>query len=303
MTNFRKVIIYGHKLNSLESHTHAFEHHLYWKTFRIMGYETLWVDEYDDLSGLDLSNCLFVTIGGASNRIPLRKDCKYIVHNPEDRKYDEVIDNVLVNQIYSKEIKSREVEVLYEPFYFERKNSSGYKTLYHPWCSDVDPTEVKHFSTSEILQNRQKVVNFVGTVYPPGEWSNIKELQDLDKACSIKYASPLRISKAVGQAHIDLMRSSFIAPAVQGRKSCELQLGVSRPYKIASYGRVPCTNSRHVFEVLEGFAGYSSSIEEAVERTVALEESMTDLQYKQMVNLVTSKYSYRNQVEVMLSLL
>ena len=109
LPNFKRVIVYGHKLNSLESHTQSFEHHLFWKTFKAMGYDTLWVDEHDNLSHLELSNCLFVTTGGATNKMPLRKDCKYIIHNPEEEKYHDLVDNVLVNQIYSREIKSRKI--------------------------------------------------------------------------------------------------------------------------------------------------------------------------------------------------
>jgi hypothetical protein len=267
-----------------------------------MGHHVTWIDEHDDVSSIDFSDSLFFTEGGGSRRIPVRSDCKYIVHNPLPGVFDSIKDNVLVDQIYSRDVLARDVEVVYEPFYFEKNNSDGFKTLYHPWCSDVDPTEVEHFTKNETLSRRKREVTFVGTVYPPGEWSNINELTELAKACE-RYSSPLRVAKAVGRDHMNLMRDSWIAPAVQGQKSADLQLAVSRPYKISSYGRVPCTNSSHVYEVLEGFAGYAANIAEAVDKTVSLEESMSDNDYRRMVELVTGKFSYRNQVEVMISLL
>ena len=73
-----KVFIYGHKLYS---HTHAWIHYGFYRTFKHLGYETYWVDDSDDLSRFDLSNSIFLTEGQVCRRMPLRRDCIYFLHN------------------------------------------------------------------------------------------------------------------------------------------------------------------------------------------------------------------------------
>jgi hypothetical protein len=58
-----------------------------------------------------------------------------------------------------------------------------------------------------------------------------------------------------------------------------------------------------VYEVLGGFAGFSENVAEAVDKTVELEETMSTEKYHEMVKMVTEKFSYKRQVEIMLDLL
>lgn len=303
--SFKQVVIWGHKFFNNNCHTHAYEHLSYRKTFESLGYKVLWLDDSDSTDGIDFSNSLFVTIGGADKMMPIRGDCNYIVHNPDPQKYLSVADRVLVNQVYTIDVLERDVEKIYDPFYFQKRGNNGvqFSTLYHPWCSDILPDEIEYKSASEMRSERQKLVNFVGTVYPPGWGTNIPELTQLQNHLGSKYSVPLNIVRAAGKEHIKAIRESLIAPAIQGADHLNKQFAVSRPYKIASYGRLPCTNCKHVYEILEGHAGYSTTVAEAVDTAYVTEEEMTDNKYHQMLRLVSERFTYKSQVEMLLKCL
>ena len=74
---FSKVIVWGHLLHS---HTHSYVHHSFNKTFKYLGYDTYWLDNKSDISGINFTNSLFLTEGQVDQSIPLRNDCFYLLH-------------------------------------------------------------------------------------------------------------------------------------------------------------------------------------------------------------------------------
>lgn len=77
-----------------------------------MGYEVLWLDNSDNISDLDLSNCLFLTEGQVDQDIPILNDSKYIIHNCNIEKYKAILPNVLNLQVYTHDCLSRKVELI-----------------------------------------------------------------------------------------------------------------------------------------------------------------------------------------------
>lgn len=300
---FKQVVIWGHKFFDNNCHTHAYEHLSYKKTFEMLGYKVLWLDDNDDFENINFENSLFVTIGGADNKIPIRNDCKYIIHNPDNKKYLNIANNILVNQIYTTDVLERNVEKIYEPFYFQNRGNNGieFSTLYHPWCSDILPHEIEYISANQMREARKNLVNFVGTIYPNGWGTNIPVLLEMQQHLAFKFNIPLHVIRATGIDHIKAIKESFIAPAIQGKDHAEKQFAVSRPYKIASYGRIPCTNCKHVYEILEGHAGYSESVAEAIDATYEIEQNINDQKYHQMLSYISEKFTYKSQVDILLN--
>lgn len=302
--NFSKVVIWGHKFVNDNCHTHSYEHLSYEKTFKSMGFEVLWLDDNDATDSVNFENSLFVTIGGADSRIPIRKDCKYIIHNPDEQKYLPIAENVLVNQIFTTDVLERDVEKIYDPFFFQDRGNNGiaFKTLYHPWCSDLLPHELEYCSSQEMRSRRKNVVNFIGTIYPQGWGTNIGVLTSVSNHVR-KYGAELMILRASGKDHINAVRESLVALAVQGEDHAKKRFAVSRPYKISSYGRIPCTNCKHVYEILEGHPGYSEDVTEAVDKTLEIEEKLSDERYHQLIKLISDKFTYKSQVQILLDCL
>ena len=75
--SINQVVIWGHKLHS---HTHSYIHYGFCRAFSHLGYRTLWLDNNDDLSGIDFAHSLFITEHQVDQKMPLRDDCYYFVH-------------------------------------------------------------------------------------------------------------------------------------------------------------------------------------------------------------------------------
>jgi hypothetical protein len=54
------AVIWGHKLHT---HTHSYVHEGFFRAFQYLGYRTHWLDDSDDVSGLDLAGAVFLTEG------------------------------------------------------------------------------------------------------------------------------------------------------------------------------------------------------------------------------------------------
>ncbi len=119
MNKFNKVIVWGHKLGDPRlSNTFSFIHDSWNTTFSYMGYETLWLDNSDDISNINFDNCLFLTEGQVDQKIPLNNTSKYVLHNCDLSKYDSFISNCLNLQVYTKDCLTRDVEKMEEPLTF-----------------------------------------------------------------------------------------------------------------------------------------------------------------------------------------
>ena len=108
---FTKVVIWGVKLHS---HTHSYIHWAFDRAFRYLGYSVYWLDNADDISDLDLSNALFLTVGLADQKIPLREDGWYILHNVERAKYAHLYrqGRCITMQVYTHDCRNRPVTYL-----------------------------------------------------------------------------------------------------------------------------------------------------------------------------------------------
>ena len=65
----KTAVVWGHKLFS---HTHSYVHEGFARAFQFLGYDVHWLDDTDDVSGIDFSGALFITEGQVDRRIPIR---------------------------------------------------------------------------------------------------------------------------------------------------------------------------------------------------------------------------------------
>ena len=83
----KQFVAWGHKLHS---HTHSYIHGAFIKAFDKLGYKTIWLDDSDDISGINFEGTLFLTEGQVDSKIPIRDDCFYLLHYPRDSKYTNI---------------------------------------------------------------------------------------------------------------------------------------------------------------------------------------------------------------------
>src|SRR6185437_7490741 len=117
---FKKVVLWGYKLHS---HTHSYIHWGFFRAFKHLGYETYWLDDQDDVSKIDFSGALFITIEDASKKIPMRHDCYYVLHNCDYNRFRELYENnrCITLQVYTHDVLERGDEKIDDFIHCDRK--------------------------------------------------------------------------------------------------------------------------------------------------------------------------------------
>lgn len=165
---FNKVVLWGHKLHS---HTHSYIHYAFYRTFQYLGYEVYWFDNNDNVSQFDFSNALFITEGTVDQKIPLRSDCFYWLHNCESTKYKQLsaTGHAIIFQVYTHDCKPRDLKEM-APFILYNVQE---QIIYMPWGTDLLPHEIDAVKKTVSLDRPDKSVYLIGS-YQGGQFDNTR---------------------------------------------------------------------------------------------------------------------------------
>jgi hypothetical protein len=286
----KKFIVWGHKYNN---HSHANIHYAYKRAFESMGWETYWLDNADDVSAFDFSGSLFLTEGQVDGNIPIRPDCKYILHNCDTTKYG---DNFIILQVYTTDVLTRNVEKIEDCIYFQ----SEIKTLYQPWATDYLPNEIENLTSLNFSNN--KVVNWVGSVWEGGGYGNLNEIKILKESLK-KYDIDFKEIRTPYQENKIHINSSYISPSIQGAWQVEKSYIPCRIFKNISYGEFGITNSQGVYDLLEQQIIFDNDINVLIDKAITHRELITLSQINSQINLVRNKHTYINRITNILNLI
>ncbi len=300
--SFDKVVIWGHKLHS---HTHSYIHYGFYKAFLYLGYPTYWFDEYDDVSGFDFSNSLFLTANQASEEMPIRDDCKYILHNTDDIQLR--ASQFMKIQTYTRDVSLRPGYIKIAPcIYYDR----GGKVLYMPWATDLLPFEIDEIKKNVSLSPGLRKVYWVGTMSKEGEYSNFGELNPFISACRengiefVYYGIYTNAIKLIGMdENRQLIAASYMAPAIVGQWQKEQGYIPCRIFKNISYGKIGITNSDVVYELFEKKIVYNSDTYQLFYDAQKAMETMTIDDLYELMDFVKERHTYLNRIDLMLKAL
>lgn len=303
---FNHIVIYGHKIGS---HTHSWIHHGFYRTFKYLGYNVLWLDDSDDISNIDFTNTLFITEHQVDKRIPIRNDCKYILHNSyvdagkayylknagtwEDRRYIPIskLGNVINIQTYKTEFVKGKIKM--DDYIYHDLETY---TLYMPWATDLLPYEIDEnkMKVSNILKTRKNEVNLVGTFVP--EWNGFK------RACrdnKIKFKTQGGFSKNITMDdNIKLIQQSYMAPAIQITDQVNRGYIPCRIFKNISYGQMGITNSKVVYELFDKNIVYDVNTYKLYEKAdKCLRREDIEGKILNLMDFVKTKHTYLNRIE------
>lgn len=295
---FKKVVLWGHKLHS---HTHSYIHYAFVKAFKHLGYETLWLDKNDKITGIDFSNSLFITEGQVDQDIPLRSDCRYILHNCNPDKYKTLFDagNCIIMQVYTHDVPPRNVQKVDALTYIDR----GDKTLYMPWATDLLPYEIDAVKASLTWPlQRKKEVNFIG-VWQGGSFDNKKIYDNFVAACKESGISFKQRSSVNADENVRLVQQSYMAPALQGQWQCQVGYVPCRIFKNISYGQPGITNSKTVFDLFKGKIVFNEDTHQLFYDAQKTIQTMTQEDLFWQMDFVRDHHTYLNRIEHLLMFL
>lgn len=173
--DIRQVVLWGHKLHS---HTHSYIHNAYVIAFKHLGYKTLWLDNNDDISGIDFTGTFFITEGQVHQNMPVRNDCYYVLHNCDMKRYCDLPERqYMCLQVYTHDVVNKHfatpIDVSVLSYYKEKDNC-----LWIPWATDLLPHQIDE-NIAKLKGGEFKnhnVVSFVGSMTRP--WAFVKQFCD-----------------------------------------------------------------------------------------------------------------------------
>lgn len=294
---FKQVVIWGHKLHT---HSHSYIHCAFERAFQHLGYKTYWLDKNDPISGIDFSGSLFITEGQVDQNIPLRSDCRYILHNCDRAKYKQLFDtgNCIILQVYSHDCLKRNDEKIGPCTHMDLVN----KIIYMPWATDLLPHEIDAVKKELLTLTKDKAIYMIGDISGTihGTFENKSKHDAFKKACvqsKVKFYKPSRLST---QENKDLIQRSLIAPAIQGQWQCDNGYIPCRIFKNISYGQWGATNSKTVWELFNKKIVFNEDTYQLFFDTCkkAQQGSLDEL-YGQM-DFVRDNHTYLNRIDTLL---
>jgi hypothetical protein len=288
----KKFVAFGCKnINS----THSFIHYAYQRAFESLGWESYWIDN-NDAKSFDFSNSLILTLGGWDQNLPVRKDCKYILHNCDLNKYSSVLDNSLILQVFTTDVYGRDVEKLEDFVYYQK----GENILYQPWATDLLPHQIEERTSLNFSDN--KSVYWVGSIWNDGGQGNSIQIEQLRSSLS-KRGILFDAKKADYDKNKEIINSSYISPSLQGQWQCDKGYIPCRVFKNISYGEFGITNSKYVNELFQDMIVYDSDIDIMVEKSLQKRNTITLEELNQQIRFVKEKHTYINRINNILSVL
>lgn len=291
---FSKVVIWGHPLHS---HTHSYIHEAFYRAFVHLGYETHWVKTIDELNGIDLHEALFITEGQVDAEMPQRHDCYYIVHNWNPAHYQQLFkDNrCILLQVYTNDCLPYVTEKIADCIY----SNHAEKMIFMPWATDLLPYEIDEIKQQLKNAEKEPSINWVGTI-GSGRFGNQAEIDGFKKACEENDIAFRRYVNTSAKEGIELITSSYMAPAIQGPYQCEKGYIPCRIFKNISYGQWGITNNTTVYDLFKGKIIYNS---DTYQLFYDAQEYITHASIEELYELmdfVRDNHTYINRIETLL---
>lgn len=292
----KKFVAFGCKnINS----THSFIHYAYQRAFESLGWESYWIDS-PDADSFDFKDSLILTLGGWDQKVPIREDCKYILHNCDMGRYSSIIDNTLILQVFTNHVFDRDVEKIDDFIYYQKDRNFGSHVLYQPWATDLLPNEIKNLES--INFSKEKTVYWVGSIWNDGNQGNSIEIEELRKSLSNNGLEFQQV-KADYDKNKEFINKSYISPSLQGKWQCDQGYIPCRIFKNISYGEFGITNSKYVSELFKDEIVFDDNIDLMVQKSLEKREKITLDEINHQINFVREKHTYINRIENILSVI
>lgn len=280
---YSKVVIWGHPLYS---HTHSYVHDAYYRAFKHMGYDIYWFHDDEYPEDFDYTNCLFIGEGFADKNIPINDtSCYLIMYCPSPIKYQgagRYIDVRMTAVNFKDHIQEYSVDKsvltkIGSACYFDPKTSNkvkvkndyvnyemnDYDKVYISWATNLLPDE---FEEEDIYLERENVIYFFGTISGSGVCENFSNWKPFIKSCSDNkinfiHNDPWQNPVSMGDVIVNIQKS-LLGIDIRGPQHLKQELLTCRVFKNISYGHLGLTNSKAVYEELEGNCIYNDNTEE-----------------------------------------
>lgn len=279
-----KIIIWGHY--PLHSSTHGYIHDTYFKAFKSLGYDVMWVS--NEPHNIDYSNSIFFVEDSQKSHMPIRKDCKYITHHIDTKYFTDLgvpFENILKlgNCIRSTMIYEKIEDLCYW--------DSSTRTLYQTWGTDLLPDEIDINDIVKFNPNN-KYINYVGMMYEQGPYWIQYFAHCAEQDNKVVKLYTLNVSH---EENRKLIKDSYICPDF--RSDWHLQCGYipCRIQKNISYGKIQGTNSPFIKEAFGEYVVFGGTPETLYYNLIEANVN-GKIDMKGAMQFIKDKHTYINRI-------
>jgi hypothetical protein len=304
-----KIIIWGHEIHKT---THSYIHKGWFRTFKHLNIETLWLHNDSDIEGINFDNCLFFTEGNEDKNIPINYNSYYILHNCWELggKYKKLIKEkrVMVIQKYENICKDNGYKIYNnKQFHYYKENNI---ILCLPWATDLLPYEIDKNINKFDLNKFEKKGMWVGSVWSdPNSFSisNIREVNGFGEQCienKINYKREGGFhSNITVEENIKLISNTLYSPSVQMLWQAKHGYIPCRIFKNISYGGIPVTNNPEVYELLKNKPLLIENNDNIIEEINNYVNKNDNEYFKNIMRDVRDNHTYLNRINTYLNFL
>lgn len=290
-----KIVLWGWK--GCEN-TYHYIHEGYYKAFKHLGAKVFWYDDNTDISNIDFKNTLFFTEGQQDQKIPIREDCLYVLHNCYDEKYKPLLEKnyAVYMQTYTDDVLKYNITKLDEAIYADYNG----KCLYFFWPTNLLPHEIEANKPNKVFNKESKFVHFIGTVGSE-KFGNIDQITPFKLACErhgITFTQRMGVST---EENIRLIKESYMAPTIVGKWQHEVGYIPCRLMKNISYGQFPITNSPRIASLLENKTIYQDNTNHLFYDAKDRLEKIPLSELHSMMDYVAEKHTFISRINTILS--
>jgi hypothetical protein len=272
-------------------------HEAYLRALKFLGKEAYYLDRSDDISRMDFSNTLFLSMNCVVRGMPQRKDCFYVVHNANNDPCLSYFDGLKLMpyaiHVMSNRYESR-VQEIGPDIFFDQQS----RVLMFYWGTDLLPHEIEANKPTHVFNQESRVCNYIGST----DGMKIKAIEDFSRACrenGIQYQGygGYNTGRVVSETeHIQLIRDSYMAPAFQGLDQIAQGYQSCRIFKNLSYGQMPLIQSKYSNDLFKGRLIFNT---DAYKLFYEGRERLQSLSLEELHNLmdeVAQKHTYLNKL-------
>jgi hypothetical protein len=308
---FKRVIIYGHKPRIRRKfgiflpnrHTHSYIHEGFYRAFKYLGFDTLWLDDDDDTSILDLDHSLFLTEDQGQRNIPLLKTCTYVLHHTNNEKFLAANARVYnlcnfvsaVTKGESFNFPGSEVERISEVTYFDNSNNA----LYQPWATNLLPHEISDYSIWSFNDNYRKI-NYIGNTKHEDLPHRFKKFKDSLRGQEVDFQEFLNLDDVSAQ---QLVERSRVSIDIRGSWHIDIGYVPCRIWKSLSYGKFIGSNSPILRDVFGAYVHFDPNESTLYDSTLSHYRSISESSVLDAMKWVKSNHTFVNRAASILSVL
>lgn len=288
-----KWVIWGAK-NPYNTFGHI--HEAFLRVLKFLGKDAVWLDNGDDLSGIDFHNTCFLSMNCVVGGMPRRQDCFYVIHNGNDPACLPFLEG-LSTMTYGIHVSTNRYENLMElgpDIYFDLRH----RVLMLRWGTDLFPHEIEANKPQKAFNEGSRVYTYVGSI----DEMKRQYLEDFSRACRENGIQCNTYGGHGGgrtlsiEEHIQLIKDSYMCPAIQGRDQVEQGYVSCRLFKNISYGQMGLTCSTYANDL---FGGKLICNPDAYHLFYDAKERLESMPVKELHDLmdeVAAKHTYLNKI-------